>query len=90
MSAAATESGGGFRQRSLRWFVALTVALTAVRLLSTVAFLLFGPGLGGAPQHATAQLFFYLAKSFLGGLFWPISLALEGWRDPLGWLLYPW
>lgn len=80
----------GWRQRSLRWFVALTVAVTAVRLLATIFFLLFGPGVGGAPQHATTQVFFLLSKSFLGGLFWPISLAIEGWRDPLAWVFYPW
>lgn len=89
MSAAAT-SGGGFRQRSLRVFVAVTVALTAVRLLSTASFLLFGPGLPGEAKHHTAQVFFFLSKSFLGGLFWPISIALEGWRNPIGWLLFPW
>lgn len=86
----AAASPEGFRQRSLRWFVAATVALTAIRLLATLAFLIFGPGVGGAPQHATTQVFFLLSKSFLGGLFWPISLAIEGWRDPLGWVLYPW
>lgn len=86
----AAQPAHGFRQRSLRWFVAATVAITAIRLLSTIAFLAFGPGVGGAPQHATTQVFFLLSKAFLGGLFWPISLAIEGWRDPLAWVLYPW
>ncbi len=86
----ATGPAEGLRQRSLRWFVAATVAITALRLLSTAAFLLFGPGVGGAPEHATTQVFFLLSKAFLGGLFWPISLAIEGWRDPLSWVFYPW
>lgn len=75
---------------SLRVFVALSFGLAGWRLLSTAAFLLFGPPIEVLPQHHTAQVFFLLSKAFLGGLFWPISLAIEGWRDPLGWILYPW
>lgn len=78
------------RERSLRIFVAVSLGFTAWRMLTTTAFLLFGPGLDVLPEHHTAQIFFLLSKAFLGGLFWPISLALEGWRDPLGWVLYPW
>lgn len=78
------------RQASLRVFVLGSVGFAAWRLASTAAFLLFGPPLDVLPQHHTAQIFFYLSKAILGGLFWPISLLLEGWRDPLGWLLYPW
>ncbi len=77
------------RQRSLRVFVALSLGLVAWRMALAVAFLLFGPPLDALPQHHTAQVFFVLSKAFLGGLFWPVSLALD-WRDPLGWLLYPW
>ena len=77
------------RQRSLRLFIAVTVAVTGWRLLSTLAFLLFGPGLGVAPNRVTTQVFFLLSKAFLGGLFWPISLAMEA-RAPLRWLLFPW
>jgi hypothetical protein len=73
---------------SLRVFVAVTVALTALRSVSALAFLAFGPGFEG--RHATADAIFTLAKAFLGGLFWFISFPLEGWRDPLAWLLYPW
>jgi hypothetical protein len=80
----------GWRQRSLYLFIAVSAGFVAIRLLSTLAFLLFGPGLGVEAKYATAQTFFLLSKAFLGGLFWPISLAIEGWRDPLGWLLYPW
>ncbi|MBY0339271.1 MAG: hypothetical protein K2X11_21840 [Acetobacteraceae bacterium] len=86
----AAVAGGGFRQRSLRVFVAVSLGITAWRLLLAAAFILFGPGLGVLPQHETAQVFFLLSKAFLGGLFWPISIAIDGWRDPLGWLLYPW
>ena len=79
-----------FRQRSLRWFIAVSVGFTAWRLLLAALYLLFGPPLAVEPQHQVAQHFFVLSKAFLGGLFWPVSLAIEGWRDPLGWLLYPW
>ena len=78
------------RERSLRWFVAISVGLVAWRLALAAAFLLFGPPLDVAPQHHTTQVFFVLSKAVLGGLFWPVSLAVEGWRDPLGWLLFPW
>ena len=77
------------RARSLRLFIIVTAAVTAWRMLSTVAFLLFGPGLGVLPQHVTTQVFFLLSKAFLGGLFWPVSLAMEA-RTPLRWLLFPW
>lgn len=87
MSAAATSAP---MPRSLRVFVALSAGLAASRLAATAAFLLFGPPLGVPPEHHTAQVFFLLSKAFLGGLFWPISLAIEGWRDPLGWVLFPW
>jgi len=86
----ATAAAGGFRQRSLRVFLAVTAGLTATRMVSALAFLAFGPGLPGEAKHATAQAFFILSKAFLGGLFWPLSLLIEGWRDPLAWLLYPW
>lgn len=78
------------RATSLRVFIGIAVGLTALRLLSTLAFLLFGPGLGVAPQHVTTQVFFLLSKAFLGGLFWPVSLVIEGFASPLGWLFYPW
>lgn len=78
------------RATSLRVFIAVAVGLTALRLLSTLAFLAFGPGLGVAPNHVTTQVFFLLSKAFLGGLFWPVSLLIEGVASPLGWLLYPW
>lgn len=78
------------RERSLRIFVAVSLGFTAWRMLTTTGFLLFGPGLDVLPEHHTAQIFFLLSKAFLGGLFWPISFALDGWRDPLGWVLYPW
>lgn len=78
------------RAASLRIFIGVAVGLTALRLLATVAFLLFGPGLGVAPNHVTTQVFFLLSKAFLGGLFWPVSLVIEGFASPLGWLLYPW
>ncbi|WP_207539950.1 hypothetical protein [Sabulicella rubraurantiaca] len=87
MTAAA--AADGFRQRSLRVFIAVSVALVVWRLLLAVAFLLFGPPLDVAPQHHTTQIFFVLSKAVLGGLFWPVSLALS-WRDPVGWLFYPW
>ncbi len=73
---------------SLRVFVAVTLGLAALRTASALAFLAFGPGFTG--PHATAEAFFLLSKAFLGGLFWFISFPLEGWRDPLAWLLYPW
>lgn len=86
-------SGAAAREpmpRGLRAFLLVSGGLAAWRLLTTAAFLLFGPPLDVLPQHHTAQVFFLLSKAFLGGLFWPISLAIEGWRDPLGWILYPW
>ncbi len=75
---------------SLRVFIAVAVGLTALRMLSTTAYLLFGPPLDVLPQHVTTQVFFLLSKAFLGGLFWPVSLVLEGFSNPLGWLLFPW
>jgi hypothetical protein len=78
------------RERSLRVFVAVSLGFTAWRMLTTTAFLLFGPGLNVPPEHHTAQIFFLLSKAFLGGLFWPISFAIEGWRAPLAWIFYPW
>lgn len=78
------------RQKSLRVFVAVSVGFTAWRMLSATAYLLFGPAWDVPPEYLTAQVFFVLSKAFLGGLFWPISFAIEGWRDPLAWLLYPW
>ncbi len=78
------------RATSLRMFIAVAVGLTGLRLLSTVAFLAFGPGLGVEPRHVTTQVFFLLSKAFLGGLFWPVSLLIEGIVSPLGWLFYPW
>jgi hypothetical protein len=74
----------------LRVFVAVSVGFTTWRMVSTAAYLLFGPALAVPAEHHTAQIFFLLSKAFLGGLFWPISFAIEGWRDPLAWLLYPW
>ena len=78
------------RATSLRVFIGIALGLTALRMLATTAFLLFGPGLGVEPQHVTTQVFFLLSKAFLGGLFWPVSLLIEGLASPLGWLLYPW
>lgn len=78
------------RAATLRIFIGVAVGLTVLRLISTVAFLAFGPGLGVAPNHVTTQVFFLLSKAFLGGLFWPVSLVIEGFVSPLGWLLYPW
>lgn len=75
---------------SLRAFIAIAVGLTALRMVSTTAYLLFGPTPDVLPQHATTQVFFLLSKAFLGGLFWPVSLVLEGFASPLGWLLFPW
>jgi uncharacterized membrane protein YraQ (UPF0718 family) len=75
---------------SLRVFIWLSVGLTALRMASAIAYLLFGPALDVAPQHVTTQVFFVLSKAFLGGLFWPVSLALAGFSNPLGWLFYPW
>lgn len=77
------------RQQSLRLFIAVTMVVTGWRMLSTVAFLLLGPGLDVAPNHLTTQVFFLLSKAFLGGLFWPVSLALEA-ATPLRWLFFPW
>ncbi len=75
---------------SLRVFIWFSVGLTALRVASAIAYLLFGPALDVAPQHVTTQVFFVLSKAFLGGLFWPVSLALGGFANPLGWLFYPW
>ncbi len=75
---------------SLRVFVGLAIGLTTLRMVSTIAYLMFGPAPDVLPQHATTQVFFLLSKAFLGGLFWPVSLVLEGFASPLGWLLFPW
>jgi len=73
---------------SLRIFVAVSVGFCALRTVSAAAWLLFGPGFEG--RHATAEGFFLLSKAFLGGLFWFISLPIEGWRNPIAWLFIPW
>lgn len=76
------------RESSLRYFLIVTAAFTVWRLLTTIAWLLFGPGLD--PALPVTQVFFYLSKAFLGGLFWPISLLIEGLWNPFGWLFPPW
>ena len=76
------------RESSLRFFILGSMGFAAWRLLTTTAYLLFGPPI--PPEYHLTQVFFYLSKAFLGGLFWPISLLIEGWQDPLAWLLYPW
>ena len=76
------------RERSLRWFVIGSAGFAAWRLLTVTAYLIFGPPIG--PEYHLTQIFFYLSKGFLGGLFWPISLLIEGWRDPIAWVFYPW
>jgi len=76
------------RQSSLRYFVIATLGFTAWRLVTVSAYLLFGPAI--ASNYPVTEVFFLLSKGFLGGLFWPISFLLDGWRDPLAWLLYPW
>ena len=82
------ETGVTFRERSLRWFVIASFGFAAWRVLTASAYLAFGPAIDSA--YPVTEVFFRLSKGFLGGLFWPISLALDGWRDPLGWFLYPW
>lgn len=77
------------RETSLRYFIAVTAVITVWRMLTTTAWLLFGPGLE-QPEHPATQVFFYLSKAFLGGLFWPISLLIQGLTDPMGWLFPPW
>ncbi|MCS6891461.1 MAG: hypothetical protein RMK64_09655 [Rhodovarius sp.] len=76
------------RALSLRAFLAFSAAVTLLRLVCALAFLIAGPGFSG--PYAMAEAAFVLAKAILGGLFWFISFPLEGWRDPLGWLFYPW
>jgi hypothetical protein len=76
------------RETSLRYFIAVTAVFTVWRMLTTIAWLLFGPGL--EPEHPVTQVFFYLSKAFLGGLFWPISLLIQGLTNPFGWLFPPW
>lgn len=76
------------RERSLRVFVAVSFGVAAWRVALALAYLAFGPPLPG--DLPLTEAFFLLSKAFLGGLFWPISLAIEGWRDPLGWVFYPW
>lgn len=76
------------RETSLRYFLVVTAVFTAWRMLSTAAWLAFGPGL--EPGHPVIQAFFYLSRAFLGGLFWPISFFIEGLTNPFGWLFPPW
>ncbi|WP_421995472.1 hypothetical protein [Roseococcus sp.] len=76
------------RETSLRWFIIVTAVFTSWRLLTTVAWLAFGPGLG--PTHPLTQIFFYLSLAFLGGLFWPISFFIDGLSNPFGWFFPPW
>jgi hypothetical protein len=75
---------------SLTIYVWIAVCFTALRLFTTTLYLLFGPALDVLPQHLVTQRFFMMSKAFLGGLFWPVSLLLEGIFAPLSWLLYPW
>jgi hypothetical protein len=72
----------------LRWFVIGSFGFAAWRVLSAAAFLIFGPPI--VSNYWLTEVFFLLAKGFLGGLFWPISLLLEGWRNPIGWIFFPW
>ena len=76
------------RENSLRYFIIVTAVFTVWRMLTTIAWLLFGPGLD--PELPLTQIFFYLSKAFLGGLFWPISLVIQGIANPFGWLFPPW
>lgn len=76
------------RERSLRIFVIVSFGFAAWRVLLALAFLAFGPPLPG--ELPLTEAAFVLSKAFLGGLFWPISFAIEGWSDPLSWLLFPW
>ncbi|TCI00906.1 hypothetical protein EJV46_00155 [Roseococcus sp. SYP-B2431] len=76
------------RETSLRWFIIGTAVFTAWRMLTTTAWLLFGPGLD--PAFPLTQVFFHYSKAFLGGLFWPISLLIQGFTNPFGWLFPPW
>jgi len=76
------------RESSLRYFVIATLGFTAWRLVTVSAYLLFGPAI--VSNYPVTEVFFLFSKGFLGGLFWPISFALDGWRNPAGWLLYPW
>ena len=71
-------------------FVLVTLGFTAWRMVLAVAYLLFGPPLDVEARLWTTQVFFVLSKAFLGGLFWPVSFLVGGWRAPLDWLLYPW
>jgi hypothetical protein len=76
------------REASLRWFVIGSFGFAAWRVLTTSAFLLFGPPI--VSNYWLTEVFFLLSKGFLGGLFWPISLLLEGWSNPIAWIFYPW
>lgn len=76
------------RAASLRWFVAASFGFAAWRVLTTMAYLLFGPPI--VSNYWLTEVFFLLSKAFLGGLFWPISFLLDGWRDPFTWAFYPW
>ncbi len=76
------------RETSLRYFVIIALAFTAWRLVTTIAWLLFGPGL--EPGHTLTQIAYYLSKAVLGGLFWPISFFIEALHSPLSWLCPPW
>ena len=76
------------RAVSLRWFVAISLGFSGWRVLTTAAYLLFGPPI--ISNYWLTEVFFLLSKGFLGGLFWPISFLLDGWRDPFTWLCPPW
>lgn len=76
------------RATSLRYFLIVTAVFTVWRMTTTTAWLAFGPGL--EPEHPLTQVFFHLSKAFLGGLFWPISLLVQGFTDPVGFLMPPW
>ncbi|UPY38120.1 hypothetical protein [Sediminicoccus sp. KRV36] len=76
------------RETSLRWFVIASFGFAAWRVLTAGTYLAFGPPI--VSNYWLTEVFFRLSKGFLGGLFWPISFALDGWRDPVGWFFYPW
>lgn len=76
------------RAASLRWFVIASFGFAGWRVLTTTAYLIFGPPI--VSNYWLTEVFFLLSKGFLGGLFWPISLLLDGWRNPFTWFFYPW